>query len=95
MPSENITIESIICWSAQQVNAEVDGDVVLMSLEQGKYYGLDGIPSDIWRRVEQSVQVRDLVEQLVASHTAPRVTIERDVLRFLEKLRQEKLIDVS
>jgi len=76
------------------VTAEVDGEVVMMSVEQGLYYGLDDIGSDIWRRLEQPVEVGVLLDALSESYDADRSTIERDTLKLLDQLLQQRVIEV-
>jgi len=37
----NISINSIISQSEEQVSTEIDGEVVLMAIGNGNYYGFD------------------------------------------------------
>lgn len=76
------------------LSAEVGNETVLMSVESGCYGGLDEIASDIWRRIENPVSVAGLCDALVADYDAPRDAIERDVLAFLDALRQKQMIEV-
>ncbi len=95
MHGENtLTTVSVLCRSAGPLAAEVDGEVVLMSLERGNYYGLDEIGSDIWRRLEQPIRVADLVTALTADYDGDPAMIERDVLDLLTRLLDNGLVEL-
>jgi hypothetical protein len=66
----------------------------MLDVQQGKYFGLDGIGSDIWARMEAPLQVRDLCGQLVAAYAVDEKTCQRDVIALLEQLRDSGLIEV-
>lgn len=85
--------ESVFCRCAGPLAAEIGGEVVLMSVERGNYYGLDEIGSDIWRRLEQPLRVADLVTALAADYDGEVAVIERDVLDLLTKLLDNGLVE--
>lgn len=95
MEPVTITSYSRVKWSTDQISTEVDGSVVLMSIRKGRYFDLDDVAADIWRRLAQPVRVADLCAGLAAEYDADRETIERDVLPWLERLHSERLIDVE
>lgn len=80
--------------SEEPVDAEVDGAVVMMSLEQGKYYGLDGVGSRIWQLVGTPIEIGELCRRLLAEFDVDAERCERDVIEFLEGLEREGLIEV-
>ena len=49
-----------IARSPSVLAAEVDGEIVMMSIEQGLYFGLDDIGSDIWKRIDPPCLFADL-----------------------------------
>lgn len=94
MPDDIVlTRETVLCRSARPLAAEVDGEVVLMSVEHGKYYGLDDIGSDIWRRLEQPLRIADLVAALSADYDGEATVIERDVLELFARLLDDGLVE--
>jgi len=97
MPTSNkdILLTSTICRSENSLAAEIDNELVLMSVENGNYYGLDSIGTDIWQRLEAPQQVSTLCEALSKEYEADNDTIQRDVLELLKKLSAENLINIS
>ena len=74
------------------IATEVDGELVLMSIEDGKYFGLDPIGSEIWRRLEEPKSVEALCGELKDHFDGDPATIERETLDFLGKLSDSKLL---
>ncbi len=88
---KSISLTSIICRNENNLAAEIDDEVMLMSIENGNYYGLDTIAADIWRRLEKPVVVADVCAKLIKEYDANAEIIGRDVLALLEKLSKENL----
>lgn len=74
-------------------DTEVDGNKVLMSVESGMYYGLNGMGTEIWKRIDQSIQVSVLVQELLDEYDVSRRDAEAQVLSFLNELDENNLIE--
>ena len=76
--------------------ATLSGDrVVLFSLEVGCCFDLNPIASEIWQLLSQSRSVGDIYDALGRRHGIGPDILGRDVLPFLEKLLQHRLIRVA
>jgi Coenzyme PQQ synthesis protein D (PqqD) len=84
-----------ICWSGQQITADVGGQTVALSFDYANYCGFDEIAGDIWRRIERPVTVASLCADLVQVYDADASTITRDVVVLLERMREQGLIEVA
>lgn len=91
----SIAPDAAVCWGSDHMAAEIDGQIVLMSVAEGKYIGLDDIASVVWRRIEQPVQVAALCEGMARDYSGDPAEIARDVSGFLEKLDGFGLIVVE
>src|ERR1700687_3155724 len=78
-----ITDATVISRSPSVLTAEVEGEIVMMSIEQGRYYGLDDIGSDVWRRLDPPCSFAELIERLTADYDADSTTITADVRTLL------------
>jgi hypothetical protein len=94
MPS-SITTETILRRKPDAVFAAVGSDVVLMSIEHGKYLGLDDIASEIWQLIEQPIAVRALCAALAEKFDAEPAVIERDVAALLDQLMSFAMVEVQ
>jgi hypothetical protein len=73
---------------------EVNGQVVALDVESGQCFGLNSVGTEIWRRIETEVVVRDLCGQLCDAYDVDYTQCEVDVLGLLEDLRSEGMIEV-
>lgn len=85
---------STVVQSKDQICAEVDGEVVMMSIEKGNYYGLDTIGGRIWELIVEPCTVNEVCDRLVAEFAVDRATCEADVLRFLNEMEAQRLIEL-
>ena len=49
---EELSLDSRIQRSSEPMQAELDNELVMMSVERGSYYGLDPVGSKIWELLE-------------------------------------------
>lgn len=93
--TDDLTLQSVVRWRGAPLSAEVDGEVVLMSVDSGCYYGLDEIGGDIWRRLAVPASVGAVCQSLTVDYDGDPALIERDVLALLTRLRAEGLIELA
>ena len=86
---------TLIARSPAVLAAEVDGEIVMMSIEKGCYFGLDDIASDIWKRIEPACTFAALVDALAADYDADRETIARDVRALLEGMAAQDVVRLA
>ena len=73
----------------------VNGEVVMMSIEQGQYFGLDDIGSDIWKRLDPPCAFADLIDRLAADYDADRASIAADVRALLETMAERDVVRLA
>lgn len=90
-----VTLDSVVSRASEPMAAEVGSEVILMSVQHGNYYGLDGPAGDIWRHMESPVRVADLCRRLEGDYVADPNKIEEETLAFLDRLAEEGLISIA
>jgi hypothetical protein len=91
----NITDATVISRSPSVLTAEVDGEIVMMSIEQGRYFGLDDIGSDIWKRIEPPCSFAALIDGLAADYEADRAAIAADVQALLDRMAEQDVVRLT
>jgi hypothetical protein len=86
---------TVISRSSSVLTAEVGGEVVMMSIAQGRYYALDDISSDVWKRIEPPCTFGDLIDGLAADYDADRGTIEADVRTLLDRMAAQDVVRLN
>lgn len=94
MGDPQIQSDSVISWSSDAIAADVNAEIVLMSLVRDRCYGLGTTGSSIWRKLSNPIRVSDVVAQLGEEYDAPPETIEEDLLKTLTQLHTEGLVQI-
>ncbi|MFC2176402.1 lasso peptide biosynthesis PqqD family chaperone [Bacteroidota bacterium] len=90
-----ITPQTVITRSEEAVSAEVDGTAVMMSVESGKYFGLDEIATRIWDLVENPLSFEAICTSLLTEYDIDEATCKQDVTDLLTHLQGENLVSFS
>ncbi len=69
-----------------------DGEVVIVSMDTGAYYSLQGSAAAIWDLIEKKATFTDIVADLSTRFTATAAEIEATLTAFLVELQNERLI---
>ena len=83
---------STIVGSPDQVSGDLDGKIVLLSIQNGEYYNLNEMGSRIWLLLEKPTTVGALTDQLLKEFKVERATCEAEVVAFLEQLHKDNLL---
>ena len=92
--TKKIELATIITQSDEVISADIDGEAVVMHIENYKYFGLDDIATQIWEMIEEPMSVADLCNQLLPEYEVGRLTGERDVLVCLNGLLKDDLVSI-
>jgi len=86
--SKNLQIEI----SKDLVYQELDGEMVLLDMKSGQYFGIDEIGCRIWRMLEDKVPPVSIIEKLLEEYEVEKDLCRQQVVTFLEKLEHNNLI---
>ena len=73
----------------------MDGEVVILDLQSGTYYGLDVVGASVWTLIEQPVCLGAIREAIMSEYDVDAETCDRDILAFLDKMQAVGLVEVS
>lgn len=86
--------ETVVARSEEPVAVEVDRSLVMMSLAQGMYFGLEGAGPRIWALLDQPRSAAQLAALLMGEFEVDEATCLWDVCDFLEALKDAQLIRI-
>ena len=72
---------------------ELGGESVLLNLESGTYFGLDGVGTRMWARVTTASSVQEAFEALCGEYEVPPVELRRDLGTLLAGLVEKGLLE--
>jgi Coenzyme PQQ synthesis protein D (PqqD) len=87
--------ESRIRRNPEIVHSAIDGEVVMMSLDKGEYFGLNAVGSHVWNRLQEPRSMGELCRHLQEKFEVSDEQCRQDVARFLSQIAECGLISVS
>ncbi|MEE4196497.1 MAG: lasso peptide biosynthesis PqqD family chaperone [Bacteroidales bacterium] len=87
-----LTENNIIQRNNDILASDIDGEKVMMSIQQGEYYGLGKTGSFIWDNIEKPITIKDLADLITEKYEVSREKCLQDILPFLNDLAEKKLI---
>ncbi len=89
-----LTLESTVSKSEELIQASLEESIALMSIENGRYYGLENVAKNIWLQLETPKQIQDIVKELQQQYEVEKDLCQSETLQFLETLWGKKMIEV-
>jgi hypothetical protein len=77
------------------VHETIDGETVIVNLENGVYYSLRDSAVDIWNMIEGGANAEELLGMLLSRYEGSRNEIQGAVTDLLVELQEEGLVRVS
>jgi hypothetical protein len=85
--------ETVVRIRNDVVFRELEGEMVLLNLATGVYFGLDAVGTRIWGLIDGQRSAADIVATLTAEYEVDADTCGADLARFLETLRDNELVE--
>jgi hypothetical protein len=95
MSVELIATDDLIVQSEGFLVSDMDGEKVMLSIENGKYYNLGQIGGRIWELLASPNTVTGMVDELVMEYEIEPDVCEQQVYTFLQQLASEGVVQVS
>ena len=90
-----ISDRSIVVALKGQVTSDLAGEVAILNVKSGAYYGLDPVGARIWSLVQEPRSVADIQNAIISEYDVGPEQCARDLSSLLEKLLAEGLIEVQ
>jgi hypothetical protein len=74
---------------------ELSGEVVLLNLQSGVYYGLDSVGSRVWQLLMESRGIDDVCATLLNEYDVSADALRADVERLVGELTDKGLVIVA
>lgn len=74
------------------VQETIDGEAVIINLETGRYFSLDGAAAQAWQGVVAGLDPAEIARHLALGWAAPAAAIEAAVAGFLAEVQAEGLV---
>jgi hypothetical protein len=88
-------MDAIIRTSTHQVSCDLTGEVAILNLDSGVYYGLDGVGARVWALISEPKRVSEVRDALLEEFDVDEERCARDLQALLVRLAEAGLIEVE
>lgn len=81
-----IAYDALLMKKLNIETAEIGDEVGMLNVETGEYHILNPVGSEVWSLLECEKTVGELIEALLLVYDIDKVTCEKEVVEFLEKM---------
>lgn len=87
-----LTLADSVVVSGNQVSADLSGEIVILGMKEGAYFGVDAAGARIWALLQTPRRLVDVVTTLTEEYAVPADQCATDVLAFVEDLLDRGLV---
>jgi hypothetical protein len=89
-----MSMESVVVAASEQVSCDLDGEVVILDLKNGVYYGLDAIGARIWDMLQKPTTIGAIRDAILLEYDVEADRCERDLLALLRDMGDKGLVEM-
>ena len=87
-----LILKSHITRNIEIITNEIDDEILMMSIEDGKYYGLNPVGSEIWKLIEEPKTIEEIIPALMEIFDIDEETCSKESLDFIESMIKNNII---
>jgi hypothetical protein len=85
-------IHATVTLSSDAVARGVGGELVILHLGSGTYFGLDEVGTRIWQLLGEGLSTAAVCDRLVEEYEVERAVLERDLEALIGELVEHELV---
>lgn len=89
-----LSLRSTVVAGEGQVSSDIGGEVAILDLKAGTYYGLEGIGARVWELIQQPRRVCEIRDALLEEYEVEPGRCERDLLALFRRMSDEGLVEI-
>jgi len=74
------------------VSRDLGGETVILNLETGIYFDLDGVATDIWQALKATGSLQEVYEKVLAAYEVDPAVLGDDLIKFVNQLAAKGLV---
>jgi hypothetical protein len=90
----SLSINSRVVAAKDHVSCELEGEAVILKLDDCVYYGLNEGALAIWELIQKPAFVWEIRDEIIRQFEVESGSCERDTLDLLERLKDSSLLQI-
>ena len=77
------------------LSRDLQGEVVILDLKTGVYFGLDPVGTRIWHLLQEHQSLQKVLDSLVEEYEVTEAQCMEDLISFVAQIRERGLVEVN
>lgn len=90
-----ISPDTVIKKNTQLLESDMQDEMVMMSMENNAYFGLNKVGKEIWLMLEEPTTISNIIDRLTQRYNVSREQCLNDITPFIENLLSESIVSVE
>lgn len=93
--SDTSLMSSRIIANKRSAACDLEGEMVILNLDSGIYFGLNPVGAAIWNYVQSERSLEDIVGYLLVEYQVDRARCETEVISLLHQMSAQGLVEIQ
>jgi Coenzyme PQQ synthesis protein D (PqqD) len=89
---DGISLDSTVVVTGEQVSCDLAGEVIILGLRDGVYYGLDAVGARVWAALQERHTIAEIRDQILREYEVDPERCERDLVALIADLVRHSLV---
>lgn len=92
--SSTIDRTTVVVANPRHASCELEGEAVILALDSGIYYGLDGVGKLVWELIQEPRAIEAVCTSVQEVYDVGHERCLNDVIRLVDHLREAGLVEI-
>ena len=92
---KQLEAETVLIRSENVLSTDLEDEVVMMDIEEGSYFSLQGPTARVWELLEEKTTVKTLRDTLLDEYSVSTEQCDKELLELLQQMDDRGLVIVS
>ncbi len=93
--NQSLSLQHLVSQKEGNIVSDMDGEKVMLSIHNGKYYNLGEMGGEIWELLKEPITIQNLIAILTGQYDVEHSECEEQVLSFLNLLVEEGIVEAA
>ena len=91
----NLTLDCEVIRNLEIDDTNIDGETVMMDIENGEYYALNEVGTRVWELTKEKITINNIISILLNEYDVNADQCRESILNFIERLYNDDLIKIA
>ncbi len=93
--SLTLSMTSVVAAKEAVISTDLGGEVVILNMAKGIYFGLDAVGALIWSYLQKPTRLSEVRDAILQEYEVDAAVCEADLFNLIQNLHSQALVEVD